>query len=89
MGYQLVGVAAIIGFVSVVAFPTFMILKNVNGLRADKAVEEIGFDVAELQPGVSKEFLDAVREKIDAKETQERKRNAALTDDEKVKVGVI
>lgn len=89
MGYQLVGVAAIIGFVSVVAFPTFMILKNVNGLRADKAVEEIGFDVAELQPGVSKEFLDAVRERIDAKETQERKRNAALTDDEKVKVGVI
>ena len=89
MGYQLVGVAAIIGFVSVIAFPTFMILKNVNGLRADKAVEEIGFDVAELQPGVSKEFLDAVREKIDAKETQERKRNAALTDDEKVKVGVI
>ena len=89
MGYQLVGVAAIIGFVSVVAFPTFMILKNVNGLRADKAVEEIGFDVAELQPGVSEEFLDAVRERIDAKETQERKRNAALTDDEKVKVGII
>lgn len=73
MGYQLVGITVIIAFVSVVIFPTFLILKNVNALRADKAIEEVGFDVVEQ--GVSTEFLDAVRDRIEAKESQERKRN--------------
>lgn len=68
MGYQLVGAAVIFLFVSLVSFPTFLIMKKVNVLRADKAIEEIGFDVAEMQPGVSEDFIDAVRERIEAKE---------------------
>lgn len=84
MGYQLVGAAVIFIFVSLISFPTFLILKKVNGLRADKAIEEIGFDVAELQPGVSEEFIDAVRERIEAKENQEKKRKA-FTDEEQQK----
>lgn len=80
MGYQLVGITVIVAFVSVVALPTFLIMKNTGGLRADKAVEEVGFDVVEQ--GVSAEFLQAVRDRIEAKEAQERKRNA-LADSEK------
>lgn len=68
MGYQLVGIVVIVVFTSLVILPTFLILSKTGALRADKAIEEIGFDVAELIPGVSKEFLDAVRENIETKE---------------------
>ena len=74
MGFQLVGIAAIVGFTSVVTLTAFLVLSKLEMLRADKAIEEIGFDVAELQPGVSEEFIDAVREKIEAREEQEKKR---------------
>jgi len=74
MGYQLVGITVIVAFVSVVVLPTFLILKNLEALRADKAVEEVGFDVVEQ--GVSEEFLEAVRDRIEAKEAQDRKRYA-------------
>lgn len=74
MAYQLVGITVIILFVSIISYPTFTIMKKLNILRADRAIEEIGFDVAELNPGVSEEFIDAVRERIDAKHAQERKR---------------
>ncbi len=74
MGYQLVGAAVIFAFVSLISFPTFLILKKINALRADKAIEEIGFDVADLHPGVSEEFIEAVRQRIEAVESQERKR---------------
>ena len=74
MGYQLVGIVVIVAFVSLIILPSFVILNKLNLLRADKAIEEIGFDVAELSPGVSEEFIDAVRERIEAKEKQEKKR---------------
>lgn len=54
-------------------FPAFFIMRKLHLLRADKAVEEIGFDVASIYPGVSAEFLKAVNEKIEAKEEQEKK----------------
>lgn len=86
MGYQLVGIAVIFLFVSAVVVPAFVILSKTDALRADKAIEEIGFDVAELgHPGVSEEFIEAVRERIEAKEAQERKRQE-FTDDEQHKV---
>ena len=47
-----------------IAFPAFMIMRKLHVLRADKAIEELGFD-AELN-NVSEEFIDAVREKIEA-----------------------
>jgi Amt family ammonium transporter len=86
MGYQLVGIAVIFLFVSLVVVPTIVILSKTNTLRADKAIEEIGFDVAELGlPGVSEEFIEAVRERIEAKEAQERKRQV-FADEEHNKV---
>lgn len=54
----------IIGWVSLISMPAFMIMRKLHVLRADKAIEEIGFD-AELN-NVSDEFVDAVREKIEA-----------------------
>ena len=48
-------------------------MRKLHVLRADKAVEEIGFDVACIYPGVSSEFLSAVNDKIEAKEEQEKK----------------
>jgi len=69
MAYQIVGIAVIFFFVSAVIVPAFVILSKTDALRADKAIEEIGFDVAELgHPGVSEEFIEAVRERIEAKE---------------------
>jgi Amt family ammonium transporter len=68
MGYQLVGILVIVLFTSIVMLPSFYILSKLHVLRADKAVEEIGFDIAVLNPGVSQEFIDTVREKIDARE---------------------
>jgi Amt family ammonium transporter len=69
MAYQIVGIAVIFFFVSAVVAPAFIILLKTDALRADKAIEEIGFDVAELgQPGVSEDFIEAVRERIEAKE---------------------
>ena len=53
--------------------PTFYILRKLHILRADKAIEEIGFDVAYISPGVSKEFIDVVRDKIETREQQEKK----------------
>jgi Amt family ammonium transporter len=74
MGYQLVGIAVIIFFTTAVVLPAFVIMSKLEILRADKAIEEIGFDVADINPGVSDEFINAVREKIDAMEAQEKKR---------------
>jgi Amt family ammonium transporter len=89
MGFQLVGITVIACFVSLITIPTFLILSNIEVLRADKVIEEIGFDIAELQPGVSEDFIEAVRERIEAKEAQERKRLAALGDNEsKAKVSL-
>lgn len=89
MGYQLVGITVIISFVSLITIPTFLILSNIEALRVDKVIEEIGFDIAELRPGVSEDFIEAVRERIEAKEAQERKRMATLVDNEsKVKVAL-
>jgi hypothetical protein len=73
MGYQLVGIVTIFSFTSLVIFPAFFIMNKLHVLRADKAVEEIGFDVADIYPGVSEEFLTAVRDKIEAREEQEKK----------------
>jgi hypothetical protein len=64
----------IIFFTTAVVLPAFVIMSKLEILRADKAIEEIGFDVADINPGVSDEFIDAVREKIDAMEAQEKKR---------------
>jgi Amt family ammonium transporter len=61
MGYQIVGATVIVAFTSLISFPAFLIMSKTGMLRADKAIEEIGFDVAELSPGVSEEFIDAVR----------------------------
>jgi Amt family ammonium transporter len=73
MGYQLVGILVIFLFTSVIMLPAFLILRKLHVLRAEKAVEEIGFDVAHIYPGVSREFLDAVNEKIETREEQEKK----------------
>jgi len=73
MGYQLVGILVIVLFTSLIMLPTFYILRKLHVLRADKAVEEIGFDVTVLNPGVSQEFIDVVRDKIEAREEQEKK----------------
>jgi len=73
MGFQLVGILTIFLFTSVIMFPAFFIMRKLHVLRADKAVEEIGFDVACIHPGVSSEFLNAVNEKIEAREEQEKK----------------
>ena len=68
MGFQVVGIVVIIAFTSIVAFPAFLIMRKLHMLRADKAIEEIGFDVAELTHGVSEDFIQTVREKIEARE---------------------
>lgn len=67
MGYQLVGIVVIIAWVSLIAIPTFLIMRKLHVLRVDKAVEALGLDVAELGT-VSEEFIDSVREHIEAKE---------------------
>jgi ammonia channel protein AmtB len=56
-----VGATVIVAFTSLISLPAFLIMSKTGMLRADKAIEEIGFDVAELNPGVSEEFIDAVR----------------------------
>ena len=76
MGYQLVGILVIVLYVSLIMLPTFYILRKLHILRVDKAIEEIGFDVAYISPGVSKEFIDVVRDKIEAREEQEKKISA-------------
>jgi ammonium transporter, Amt family len=73
MGFQLVGILTIFLFTSSIMFPAFFIMRKLHVLRADKAVEEIGFDVARIYPGVSQEFLNSVNEKIEAREEQEKK----------------
>ena len=73
MGYQLVGIVVIVCFTSLIIFPAFYIMRKLHILRCDKAIEEIGFDVADIHPGVSEEFLQAVREKIETREEQEKK----------------
>lgn len=76
MGYQLVGIVVIVLYVSLIIGPAFYIMRKLHILRVDKAVEEIGFDVAYISPGVSEEFLDTVRDKIEAREEQEKKIHA-------------
>ncbi len=89
MGYQLVGIAVIFLFVSLITLPAYVILYKTDYLRADKAIEEIGFDVAELgQPGVSEEFIEAVRDRIEAKEAQERKRQAFADEEQSKKISI-
>ena len=56
MGYQIVGIVVIVCWVSLISFPAFLIMRKLHVLRVDKAVEEIGLDVAELG-NVSEEFL--------------------------------
>ena len=73
MGYQLVGILVIVLFTTLIIFPAFYIMRKLQVLRCDKAVEEIGFDVVDIYPGVSEEFLKAVSDKIEHKEEQEKK----------------
>lgn len=90
MAYQIVGITVIICWVSLIAMPAFLILRKIHLLRADKAIEEIGFDVAELQ-GVSEEFIEAVRDRLDeqdrvaleAKKAAEKIPKEHQVDDEK------
>jgi hypothetical protein len=67
MGYQIVGITVIIAWTSLITLTGFYILRKLHLLRVDKAIEEIGFDIAELGGGVSDEFLNVVREQIKAK----------------------
>jgi len=67
MGYQIVGITVIVAWTTLITLTGFYILRKLHLLRVDKAIEEIGFDVAELGGGVSEEFLDAVREQIKVK----------------------
>lgn len=83
MGYQLVGIVVIVCFTSIVSLSAFYVLDNIGLLRIDKAVEEIGIDVAKFAPGVSEEFLTIVRDKIEAKENQEKKRLQGLSNKSK------
>jgi ammonia channel protein AmtB len=38
----------IVAWTSLISFPAFLILRKLHLLRADKAAEELGFDVSEL-----------------------------------------
>ena len=69
MGYQIVGITVIVAWTTLITLTGFYVLRKLHLLRVDKAIEEIGFDVAELGGGVSEEFLDAVREQIKVKKT--------------------
>jgi ammonium transporter, Amt family len=88
MGYQLVGAVVIIAFTSLVAGTAFLVMDKVDLLRIDKAIEEIGLDVAKLSPGVSEDFIDAVRDKIEARENQEKKRQRFADEEQERKVKV-
>lgn len=66
MGYQIVGITVIVAWTTVIVLPAFYVLRKLHMLRVDKAIEEVGLDVAELG-GVSEEFLDAVREQLKLK----------------------
>jgi ammonia channel protein AmtB len=57
MGFQLVGILVIVLFTSAIIFPAFYIMRELQVLRCDKAVEEIGFDIVDIFPGVSEDFL--------------------------------
>ena len=48
MGYQIVGIFVIAAWTSLISVPAFLIMRKLHLLRVDKAIEEIGFDVAEL-----------------------------------------
>ena len=67
MGYQIVGITVIVAWTTLITLTGFYILRKLHLLRVDKAIEEIGFDVAELGGGVSQEFLEAVRDQIKIK----------------------
>jgi ammonia channel protein AmtB len=85
MGYQIVGIVVILAWTSLLSILYFVIMRKLHLLRADVAVEEIGFDVAELS-NVSEEFLDAVRDQIKVKEEKARELAAApkqVEDEEK------
>lgn len=53
-------------FTSLISITAFLVLRKLHLLRVDKAIEEIGFDVAELG-NVSENFLEAVREDMKLK----------------------
>ncbi|CDW80476.1 ammonium transporter [Stylonychia lemnae] len=78
MGYQIVGIVVIVAWTSLITLIGFYVLRKLHLLRVDKAIEEIGFDVAELG-GVSDEFLNAVRQQINSKRSDKVE---TQTDDE-------
>ena len=61
VGYQFVGIAAILGWTSVISIAYFFIMKQLNLLRLDRAVEVIGMDVCELNGNVPESFINEVR----------------------------
>jgi Amt family ammonium transporter len=69
MGYQLVGITVIVAFTSIISATAFLMMRKLHMLRADPAVEEIGFDLAEMG-NVSDKFLEAVNEDIKLKSSQ-------------------
>ena len=85
MGYQIVGITVIIAWVSLISFPAFLIMRKVHVLRVDKAIEEIGLDIGELG-NVSEDFIDAVREKIEAQEKIANKVKIAELEEEARKI---
>ena len=72
MAYQIVGIVVIVAWVSLLSLPAFLVMRKLHLLRCDKAVEEVGFDVAELGD-ISEEFLDAVRDKLDQRDKETQK----------------
>ena len=73
MGFHIVGIVVIVAFTSLVAAPSFLILRKLHLLRVSKAIEEIGLDVAELSGKVPEAFLDAVEEQIEKQEKAQQK----------------
>lgn len=83
MGYQIVGITVICAWTSLIAIPYFVVMNELNLLRVDPAIEEIGLDVAELG-GVSEEFISAVREQIRLNNEVEKSKYLPVNkDDEK------
>jgi hypothetical protein len=56
-------------------------MRKLHILRVDKAVEEIGLDIAELG-NVSEEYINAVRDEIDKRDKQTKKAAEAKVVDE-------
>jgi hypothetical protein len=58
-------------------------MRKLHILRVDKAIEEIGFDVAELG-NVSEEYINAVRDELDKRDQQAKKAAEAKVAEAKV-----